>query len=1125
MPHTLAPGAHIGGYRIDSLLGVGATGSVYLARDVEGSAVALKVLEPTVGDDARFRERFLRESGVAALLEHPSVVPVLDAGEDDGLLFLAMEWVDGSDLRARLRRDGPLEPARAVAVVEEIAAGLDVAHAAGLVHRDVKPGNILVAGERARLCDFGLAKHTARAESLTGERMLVGTVAYIAPEQIEGAGVDARSDVYSLGCVLYECLTGEPPFDRDTELAVLYAHLNESPPRPSSRRPGLPPALDDVIAAALAKSPADRPPSCGELARSARAALRGESPRRRGRRRALVAAATAVAMAALVAVVAVLGGGADVAPAARQLSLGPNVLAAIDASDGRLVSRVTLPARPDDVAVAGQSVWVVLDGRRRVVKVDVRRRRVVSSVELPFAGGDIAPGGDSLWVSEAAGPRIARIDRSGRVDRTLRVGPGAQHAGPLAVGFGSLWLGRGPEVLRVNPRSGRVLARVSTPVEVTVVRVAEHAVWAVSGEEGWIAKIDPASSRVVARNRLHGFAADLAAGGGFVWLGVVPDDVVFKLSADDLSVAGTSPARPGPERLSWDRGRLWASTGAGRSLIPVASQRRSGLRLDAIPVTVAATGGLLWTATLPVPPPAPPAGDGGELRVAIAGDPLDTDPATAGGPDAVQLSYATCARLMTYPDAEGDAGRRLVPEIAAAPPAVSDDGRTYTFRVRPGYRFSPPSGAPVTAATFRDTIERALSPRLGQSAPARAAVGDIVGAEAYSMRRANHVRGLEVRGDRLIVRLVRPAGDLPARLALPYFCPVPPGTPAVPGGSPSPLPSTGPYHVASQEVGRTVLQRNPNYRGPRPRRPDRIVYLTGVAAAEALARADRGEIDYVPYDFDRNGPLAVGGPRDSQFGPSSAAARRGDQRFFVNPASALDLLALNTRRPLFRDVAMRRALNEALDRRALAAVWNELPTDRYVPPAILPETGPPRYPVAEPDVAAARRLAAGRRGTATLDYCGEAGNRRVAEIVRADLRRIGIRVRITGSLACLRGHDPARDTADIVLVSPGSLTLDAAAFLALAGGDDEKLGGDVLPRGAWRNEGFLRRLTRADALQGSERESAFAALQEELLDEHVPMAAFGMFVRPEYIAPRVACRLHHGGYRFLDLGAACVRPD
>src|SRR5829696_4141579 len=236
MPHALAPGSTVSGYRIESLLGEGATGAVYLARDAEGRAVALKVLDPAVAADARFRERFLRESRVAALLEHPNLVPVLDAGEADGLLYIAMEWVDGVDLRSLLRRDGALEPARAVSLVEDVGAGLDVAHAAGLVHRDVKPANILVIGERARLCDFGLARHTASADSLTGERTLVGTVAYIAPEQIEGAGVDARSDVYSLGCVLFECLTGEPPFDRGSELAVLYAHLNEPPPRPSASR-------------------------------------------------------------------------------------------------------------------------------------------------------------------------------------------------------------------------------------------------------------------------------------------------------------------------------------------------------------------------------------------------------------------------------------------------------------------------------------------------------------------------------------------------------------------------------------------------------------------------------------------------------------------------------------------------------------------------------------------------------------------------------------------------------------------------------------------------------------------------------------------------------------------------
>ena len=238
MPHLLAPGTDVAGYRIESLLGEGATGAVHLARDADGRAVALKVLDPALAADSRFRERFLRESHSPRCSSIRASSRVLDAGEHDGLLYIAMEWVDGEDLRALLRREGALEPERAVALVEDVGAGLDVAHAAGLVHRDVKPANILVTGERARLCDFGLARHTASADSLTGDRTLVGTVAYIAPEQIEGAGVDARSDVYSLGCVLFECLTGEPPYDRDSELAVLYAHLNEPPPRPSARRAG-----------------------------------------------------------------------------------------------------------------------------------------------------------------------------------------------------------------------------------------------------------------------------------------------------------------------------------------------------------------------------------------------------------------------------------------------------------------------------------------------------------------------------------------------------------------------------------------------------------------------------------------------------------------------------------------------------------------------------------------------------------------------------------------------------------------------------------------------------------------------------------------------------------------------
>jgi serine/threonine protein kinase len=307
MPSRVVTNSVIAGFRVQSLIGAGAMGSVYLAEDTRtGEPVALKVMTPGLAEDERFRQRFLRESALVAALDHPHVVRTVGSGEADGLLFLAMAHVEGSDLRDILRQEGSLETERALRLMADAAGALDAAHAAGLVHRDVKPGNILVAlgpqGEHAYVCDFGLARHVSSVSSLTGERGFVGTIDYVPPEQIQGGAIDGRSDVYSLGCVLFECLAGARPFERESELSVVFAHLNEPPPQISELRPELPAAFDQVFAVALAKAPEDRYGTCGELVEAARAASRGTVlARPKSRRRRWLAGAAVVAVVASVA--------------------------------------------------------------------------------------------------------------------------------------------------------------------------------------------------------------------------------------------------------------------------------------------------------------------------------------------------------------------------------------------------------------------------------------------------------------------------------------------------------------------------------------------------------------------------------------------------------------------------------------------------------------------------------------------------------------------------------------------------------------------------------------------------------------------------------------------------------
>ena len=274
----LAAGSVVAGYRVESRVGVGGMAMVFRARDESlGRTVALKVLAPTLADDTAFRERFIRESRAAAVVDHPHIIPVYGAGEFDGMLYIAMRYVAGGDLRALLQREGPLPPSRAAFLLSPLASALDAGHAAGLVHRDVKPANILIDTSPGRpdhlyLSDFGLAKGNA-STGLTGTGQFLGTLEYCAPEQIGGKPARPQTDQYALGCVAYTMLTATVPFPRDEVTAVLWAHMSEPPPAVTALRPDLPTAVNSVLARAMAKDPEERYPTCAEFAEAVRAAL------------------------------------------------------------------------------------------------------------------------------------------------------------------------------------------------------------------------------------------------------------------------------------------------------------------------------------------------------------------------------------------------------------------------------------------------------------------------------------------------------------------------------------------------------------------------------------------------------------------------------------------------------------------------------------------------------------------------------------------------------------------------------------------------------------------------------------------------------------------------------------
>src|SRR5216683_4776401 len=272
VPGGFAPGGRSRGNRPEEQIGQGGMAVVFRAHDERlDRTVALKILAPALAADEAFRQRFIRESRAAAAVDDPHIIPVFEAGEASGVLFIAMRWVRGGDIRSLIGQAGPMPPGRAAEIVSQVASALDAAHGRGLVHRDVKPANMLVDAssgtgrpDHIYLSDFGLSKGSLQASGLTGTGTFLGTLDYIAPEQIEGQAVDGRADQYSLACAAFELLAGTPPFARAEPMAVMYAQLSDPPPSVHRLRRELPTAVDAVFIRALAKTPDDRYPTCRE---------------------------------------------------------------------------------------------------------------------------------------------------------------------------------------------------------------------------------------------------------------------------------------------------------------------------------------------------------------------------------------------------------------------------------------------------------------------------------------------------------------------------------------------------------------------------------------------------------------------------------------------------------------------------------------------------------------------------------------------------------------------------------------------------------------------------------------------------------------------------------------------
>ena len=841
----------------------------------------------------------------------------------------------------------------------------------------------------------------------------------------------------------------------------------------------------------------------------------GRSPpvRRRSRRPIAAGAVAGVALgvALVVAALAITAGGDAVAVHA-------NSVAVVDAATGEVVDDVAVGARPSEVAAGAGSVWVSNLGDQSVTQIGSRSHKAASTISPHIAVDGLGVGRSGVWVADNARSTARVIDLDfGSVGDSLKLGlPGIPNGfRPMAVTPGAVWIASGATgLVRLDPRTRRVKARVLLGNEPADVAVGAGAVWVSDAWDGTVTRVDPSTNEAADPILVGTSASGIAVAGGSVWVTVPYEDRVKRIDLDSNAVSDAVPVSGEPAAIAFGAGSLWVTTRSGGTLVridPATARVQETITLGNSPQGVAVVGGDVWVA---VQARARARSVAPDVVTALRPQRVFTsDPTLTFGTDSVL--YATCAMLFNYPDRPFPAGLELQPEVASAMPAVSADGRTYTFRLREGFRFSPPSGAPVTAAAFRRAIERGLHPKIGSYAAVT--LRDVAGLADYRAGRTKHLAGVTARGNTLTIRLRAPSATLPARLASTYFCAVPPTTPISAGGTER-IPMAGPYYIASLVRKRElVLKRNPNYGGSRPARLREIDFDLTVSPAEAVDRVQSGRADYTATV-----PAQAVEPLERRYGAHSAAARKGRQRFFSGPVPALHMFLFNVDRPLFASTHMRQAANAALDRPALAvrvhsgyATLPGRPTDQFIPPDT-PGFRDARVYSLRPDVERARRLAGlhGRR-RAVLLTCNEPSCVDQANVLRRNLAAIGIDVDIQSFSVSVMFDRQARPDWDITYMNWFHDFMDSSQFVNTLFGDPPGL------PGGFHDAGLFHRMRAATRLPDAARADAFAQLDEDFSRAAVA-APFATAASTDFFADRIGCQVHQPVYG-ISLGALCVR--